>query len=67
MTVGSQVKSCYSSVKNVDATLESLANKTQSPEAGEAFEEAQEIIAQVKEDLKNQVIYLAKEEPQYKN
>ncbi|MFC4556911.1 DUF1657 domain-containing protein [Virgibacillus kekensis] len=67
MTVGSQVKGCYSSLKSAEATLSSLMNKTQNPEAKKCFQDARQIINSIKEDLGNQVIYLSKEEPQYKN
>lgn len=66
MTVGSQVKSCYSSIKSAEATLELLANKTQSTETKQAFEQAQQIITEIKDDLQKQVIYLTQEEPTYK-
>lgn len=67
MTVGSQVKGCFSSIKSAEATLSLLANKTQDTEAKKNFEEVEKIIANVKTDLERQVIYLSKEEPQYKN
>lgn len=66
MTVGSNVKSCFSSIKSAEATLELLANKTQSAESKRAFEQAQQLIAEVKDDLQQQVIYLTQEEPTYK-
>ncbi|PAV28807.1 hypothetical protein CIL05_14360 [Virgibacillus profundi] len=66
MTVGSQVKSCFSSVKSVEASLQLLENKTQDPLAKETFNNVQKIITEVKDDLQKQVIQLSKEEPQYK-
>jgi len=66
MTVGSDVKSCFSSIKSAEATLNILANKTQSLETKQAFEQAQQLITQVKDDLQKQVIYLTQEEPTYK-
>ncbi|HLR41570.1 MAG TPA: DUF1657 domain-containing protein [Virgibacillus sp.] len=66
MTVGSDVKSCFSSIKSAEATLDILANKTQSLETKQVFEEAQQLITQVKDDLQKQVIYLTQEEPTYK-
>src|SRR5690625_5675278 len=55
MTVGSDVKSCFSSIKSAEATLDILANKTQSLETKQVFEEAQQLITQVKDDLQKQV------------
>ncbi|MFZ3578745.1 DUF1657 domain-containing protein [Virgibacillus sp. DJP39] len=67
MTIGSQVKGCFSSLKSAEATLSLLANKTQNQQAKQVYEEAQTIIDDVKDDLQKQVIYLVKEEPQYKS
>lgn len=67
MTVGSQVKSCFSSIKSAEATLEILANKTKSQEAKEAFENTRNTLTEVKSDLEKQVIALGVEEPQYKS
>jgi hypothetical protein len=66
MTVGSQVKSCFSSIKSVEASLSLLINKTQHEQSKQAFEQTEQLIAEIKEDLKKQVIQLMKEEPQYK-
>lgn len=66
MTVGSQVKGCFSSVKSAEATLEMLANKTKSQEAKEAFENTKNTLTEVKDDLEQQVVALGIEEPQYK-
>ncbi|GAB3793119.1 DUF1657 domain-containing protein [Virgibacillus kimchii] len=66
MTVGSQVKSCFSSIKSAEATIQLLAGKTQSYEAHEKFKEAEKIMVAIKDDLQQQVIQLTKEEPQYK-
>lgn len=66
MTVGSQVKSCFASLKSIEANLNTLGNKTQSVESKEAFDEVSELIAEIKDDLGKQVIQLSKEEPQYK-
>lgn len=67
MTIGSQVKSCFSSLKSAEATLGLLANKTRDSQANQAYNEALSIVEEVKKDLQKQVIYLAKEEPQYKS
>lgn len=67
MTVGSQVKGCYSSIKSAEATLGILANKTKSQEAKEAFENTEKVLTEIKNDLEQQVIALGIEEPQYKS
>lgn len=66
MTVGKDVKGCYISVKSAEASLRQLAEMTTENTAYQAFQEASEIIAQVKIDLEKQVLFLAREEPQYK-
>ena len=66
MTVGTDVKSCYSSIKSVEATLEILANKTQEQQTRETFKHVQQLISEIKDDLQKQVLYLSREEPQYK-
>lgn len=66
MTVGSQVKGCFSSIKSIEATLNILAAKTQDQQSKQAFKNTQEIISEIKADLQKQVIKLSKEEPQYK-
>lgn len=66
MTVGSQVKGCFSSIKSAEATLQTLANKTREKETKQIFLDVQQIVSEVKDDLQQQIIYLSKEEPQYK-
>lgn len=66
MTVGSEVKSCYSSIKSAEATLTILANKIQDQQTKEVFLQVQQQLSEIKEDLQKQVIYLSHEEPQYK-
>ncbi|ASK63676.1 hypothetical protein CFK37_16675 [Virgibacillus phasianinus] len=67
MTIGSQVKSCFSSLKSAEATLSILASKAQDQNTKQVYEETKMIIDEVKKDLQKQVIYLTKEEPQYKS
>ncbi|HLR62305.1 MAG TPA: DUF1657 domain-containing protein [Lentibacillus sp.] len=67
MTVSSQVKGCFSSIKSAEATLETLAAKTNDQEAEQIFKEVQNTLKTVQLDLENQVLYLTKEEPQYKS
>lgn len=66
MTVGSNVKSCYISIKSAQAGLESLALSSTSNENQTAFKEGQQMLEDVKNDLHEQVLFLAREEPQYK-
>jgi NifU-like protein involved in Fe-S cluster formation len=66
VTVGAQVKGCFSSIKSIEATLQLLIEKTKEQEQQKQFEQAMQIVAEVKKDLQQQVIKLTKEEPQYK-
>ncbi|WP_042145166.1 DUF1657 domain-containing protein [Paucisalibacillus sp. EB02] len=65
MTVGSQVKTCYASIKNIEATLAILVNQTNEANARNAYRETEEIIIEIKKDLEKQVLMLSREEPQY--
>ncbi|GLO65820.1 MULTISPECIES: DUF1657 domain-containing protein [Oceanobacillus] len=67
MTVGSQVKSCYASIKSIESALESLHETTRNNELQTAIEQANILLYEVKNDMNNQVIKLTKEEPQYKS
>ncbi|GAB4072226.1 DUF1657 domain-containing protein [Barrientosiimonas marina] len=67
MTVSSQVKGCFASVKSIEASLDTLIHKTQNEEAKKAFKDAQAMVNTVQADLETQVLYLTKEEPQYKS
>jgi len=66
MTVGTDVKGCYFSVKSAEAQLAQLAIKTNNLESERTFKEAEKILSEVREDLKKQIQFLAREEPQYK-
>jgi hypothetical protein len=66
MTVGSEVKSCYSSIKSVEATLNLLTKKTRDQQTKQVFEDTERLISEIKVDLQKQVMYLSREEPQYK-
>ena len=66
MTVASNVKGSYFTVKSAEAGLEQLAIKTSSEEAKKAFYDAQYLLSNVREDLKKQIQFLAREEAQYK-
>ncbi|WP_042223974.1 DUF1657 domain-containing protein [Oceanobacillus manasiensis] len=65
MTVGSQVKTCFASVKSAEASLQMLAEKSYDQKSYQAFKETAVIISEIKSDLQKQVILLSKEEPQY--
>lgn len=66
MTVGSQVKSCFSSIKSAEATLLSLAEKTKDERAKKVYQSTEAIINDIKRDLQRQIMFLTQEEPQYK-
>jgi hypothetical protein len=60
------VKSCFSSIKSAEATIEQLAVKNTDDNARQVFNEALQLIAEMKNDLEKQVISLTREEPTYK-
>lgn len=65
MTVGSNVKSCYFAIKIAEATLAQLAVKSTNERSKEAYKEAEQLLSEVKADLKEQILFLAREESQY--
>ncbi|GIO25975.1 DUF1657 domain-containing protein [Ornithinibacillus bavariensis] len=65
MTVGAQVKSCYASIKGIEASLRILRSQTNDLEAHDAYLETEHIIQEIKKDLEEQVLLLARQEPQY--
>lgn len=66
MTVGSEVRTCYATIKSVEAELETLILQTTDQEAQQDLRRSMNMIKTIKEDLNQQLIYLINEEPQYK-
>lgn len=66
MTVGANVKACYFSIKSAEAGLKELALASSSDENQRIYHEASMALADIKKDLHQQVLFLAREEPQYK-
>ncbi|MCT8138826.1 DUF1657 domain-containing protein [Anaerobacillus sp. CMMVII] len=66
MTVGSQVKQCLSSLKSIEATLNSFAIMTDEDEARRAFHETCLKTRKVIQQMEARVDELEIEEPQYK-
>ena len=66
MTVGSDVKQCFASLKGVEARLSSLALRTLDDESKRTLHEAMMVVHEVTKDLKKRVGELEGEELQYK-
>ncbi|AIQ47056.1 hypothetical protein R70723_15070 [Paenibacillus sp. FSL R7-0273] len=66
MTVASQVKTCLSSLKSAQASLEQFAMETQNQEAKTLFTNAAEQTQQIVDQVEGRVAQLEKEEPQYR-
>ncbi|CEG33164.1 DUF1657 domain-containing protein [Peribacillus castrilensis] len=66
MTIGSEVKQCLASLKGVEASLSSLALRTQDNESKQTLHETMMIVNEVVTDLKKRVGELEREEFQYK-
>lgn len=66
MTVASQVKTCLSSLKSAQASLEQFALETQNEEAKSLFTSAAEQTQQIVTQVEGRVAQLEKEEPQYR-
>ncbi|MNW10662.1 hypothetical protein D3C71_2079220 [compost metagenome] len=66
MTVASQVKTCVSSLKSAQASLEQFAMETQNQDAKNLFTNAAQQTQQIVQQVESRVTELEKEEPQYK-
>ncbi len=66
MTVGSDVKQCFASLRGVEASLSSLALRTLDDESKRTLHEAMMVVHEVTKDLKKRVGELEGEELQYK-
>ncbi|WP_379152761.1 DUF1657 domain-containing protein [Paenibacillus sp. sgz5001063] len=66
MTVASQVKTCVSSLKSAQASLEQFAMETQNKEAKTLFTNAAQQTQQIVDQVESRVTELENEEPQYK-
>lgn len=65
MTVDAQVRNSYYTIKQSEAIIKQLAIKTDNTEAQHAFATAEQLLTSVKMDLKSQLTFLGKEEPEY--
>ncbi|MRN55152.1 DUF1657 domain-containing protein [Paenibacillus sp. 19GGS1-52] len=66
MTVSSQVKTCVSSLKSAQASLEQFAMETQNQDAKNLFTNAAQQTQQIVQQVESRVTELENEEPQYK-
>ncbi|MGV2805874.1 DUF1657 domain-containing protein [Clostridium perfringens] len=66
MTVASDVKTCLSSLKSAQASLEQFALSTQDQNAKDLFTAAASQTQQVVDQVAQRVQQLEQEEPQYK-
>jgi hypothetical protein len=66
MTIGSDVKQCLASLKGVEASLSSLALRTQENESKQTLHETMMVVYDIVNDLKKRVGELESEEFQYK-
>lgn len=66
MTIASEVKQCLASLKGVEASLSSLALRTQENESKQTLHETMMVMHEIVNDLKKRVGELESEEFQYK-
>lgn len=67
MTVGSQVKTCYATLKSIEAGLELLHASTTEQDLKKTIEDVSIILKDARHDLRQQINYIDKQEPQYKS
>ncbi|PLS18198.1 hypothetical protein CVD28_07870 [Bacillus sp. M6-12] len=66
MTVASEVKQCVSNLKGIEASLSSLALRTEDDESKRILHETMMVVGEIVTDLKKRVGELEREEFQYK-
>jgi hypothetical protein len=66
MTVASNIKQTYATIKNIESQLSSLAFNSLDDGAKKVFHEAMLTIGKIKEDLQTRIYELERAEPQYK-
>jgi hypothetical protein len=66
MTIASNVKQAFATIKNIESQLSSLALNSLDESAKKAFHEAMLDVGKIKEDLQSRVYELERAEPQYK-
>lgn len=66
MTVVSDVKQCLASLKGIEASLSSLAERTQDGESKKTVYVTMTLVSEIVTDLKKRVGELESEEYQYK-
>lgn len=66
MTVASQVKQCFYSLKGVEENLITLSTKSTNKEAQDDLYQAALLLREVSDDINERLSKLEFEEPQYK-
>jgi hypothetical protein len=66
MTIGSEVKQCFASLKGAEASLSSLALRTQDDESKRTLHETMIVVHEIAKDIKERIGELEREEFQYK-
>lgn len=66
MTISSNVKQAFATIKNIESQLSSLALNSLDEEAKKIFHETMLTVGNIKEDLQTRVYELERMEPQYK-
>ncbi len=67
MTIGKSLKTTLSSLKSVQADLESFALETENPAAKDMFNQFANQAKTMAEGLQSRVMEIENQEPQYKN
>jgi uncharacterized protein DUF1657 len=66
VTVASDVKQTFATIKNMESQLSSLALNSLDEGAKKAFHEAMLTMGNIKDDMQARVFELERDEPQYK-
>lgn len=66
MTIAANVKQTFSTIKNMESQLSSLALDSLDDDAKKAFHDAMLVMGSIKAELQSRIFELERNEPQYK-
>ncbi len=66
MTIASEVKQCLASLKGIEASLSSLAQRSQDDDSKRTLHESMLTVNEITVDLEKRIGLLEREESQYK-
>lgn len=65
ISVDSQLKNCLTSIKEIETTLNALADQAEGQTAKQAYKKAEQMLKEIKDEITIQVSFLSEENPPY--